>query len=116
MPTLLSVNNYFYQRGGAETVFLEENRMLEEREGWKVVPFAMHHPKNLETPWSEYFVDEIEFGQTYSLAGRIARVPKVIYSFEARRKLGRLLRKVRPDICHAHNIYHHISPSILGLL
>ncbi|MGH8323203.1 MAG: glycosyltransferase, partial [Steroidobacteraceae bacterium] len=22
----------------------------------------------------------------------------------------------RPDICHAHNIYHHLSPAILGLL
>jgi glycosyltransferase involved in cell wall biosynthesis len=30
--------------------------------------------------------------------------------------LAGLLGRVRPDICHAHNIYHHISPSILGLL
>ncbi len=56
MPTLLSINNYFYYRGGAETVFLEHNRIFEEN-GWQVVPFAMKHPKNLETPWSEYFVE-----------------------------------------------------------
>jgi glycosyltransferase involved in cell wall biosynthesis len=115
MPTLLSINNYYYYRGGAETVFLEQNRMLEAA-SWAVVPFAMRHPKNLATPWSEYFVDEIEFGQAYSLAGRLARAPKVIYSFEARRKLAKLLERARPDVCHAHNIYHHISPSILGLL
>lgn len=113
--TLLSVNNYYYYRGGAETVFLEHNRMFEER-GWRIVPFAMQHPKNLTTPWSKYFIDQIEFGEQYSFRERLARVPKVIYSVEARRKLAALLDEVRPDICHAHNIYHHISPSILSLL
>jgi hypothetical protein len=48
MPTLLSVNNYYYYRGGAETVFLEHNRLFEGL-GWKVVPFAMHGPRNLQT-------------------------------------------------------------------
>ena len=52
----------------------------------------------------------------YSLAQKLLRAPKVIYSLEARKKLGILLDEVHPDICHAHNIYHHISPSILGLL
>jgi len=115
MATLLSVNNYHYYRGGAETVFLEHNRMLAAL-GWQVVPFAMKHPQNLASPWSEYFVDEIELGAQYSLREKLARLPKVIYSREARGKLGRLLDATQPDVCHAHNIYHHISPSILGLL
>lgn len=115
MPTLLSINNYHYYRGGAETVFLEQNKML-AAQGWEVVPFAMHHPRNLETPWSKYFVDEIEFGSNYSFAKKLARAPKVIYSFEARRKLSALIDVVRPDVCHAHNLYNHISPSILSLL
>lgn len=112
---LLSVNNYYYYRGGAETVFLEHNRMFAD-DGWTVVPFAMQHASNLPTPWSKYFVSEIEFGRGYSFAQQLVRASKVIYSFEARRKLGALLDEVQPDICHAHNIYHHISPSILGLL
>lgn len=115
MTTLLSINNYHYYRGGAETIFLETNRLLRQH-GWDVVPFAMQHPDNLPTPWSKYFVDELEFGNNYSLAGKLIRVPKVIYSLEARRKLDLLLAEANPDICHAHNIYHHISPSILSLL
>lgn len=115
MATLLSINNYYYRRGGAEVVFLEQNKLFGEA-GWDVVPFAMHHPKNGDTPWKHYFVDEIEFGEEYSLLGKLRKVPKVIYSFEARRKLNDLLHNVRPDIAHAHNLYHHISPSILGLL
>jgi glycosyltransferase involved in cell wall biosynthesis len=115
MPTLLAINNYYYRRGGAEAVYLDHNRMFEGL-GWQVVPFAMQHPANLETPWSRYFVDEIEFGEPYSLREKVVRIPKIIYSFEARRKLARLLENVQVDVCHAHNVYHHISPSILGLL
>jgi glycosyltransferase involved in cell wall biosynthesis len=114
-PTLLSVNNYYYPRGGAEVVFLEHNRLF-ERQGWRVVPFSMKHSRNLPSPWSEHFVDEIELGVDYTLMGKLTRVPKVVYSFEARKRLARLLDIARPDVCHAHNIYHHISPSILGLL
>jgi glycosyltransferase involved in cell wall biosynthesis len=114
-PKLLSINSYYYYRGGAETIFLEQNRLFESL-GWDVVPFAMHHAKNLSTPWSRYFVEEIEFGEAYSLTQKITRAQKVIYSFEARRKLGRLIDDVHPDVAHAHNVYHHISPSVLGLL
>lgn len=115
VATLLSINNYYYYRGGAETLFLEQNRLFREA-GWHVIPFAMQHPRNLDSPWAKYFVEEIEFGERYSLWEKLVRATKVVYSFEARRKLARLLDAERPDVCHAHNIYHHISPSILSLL
>jgi len=116
MPTLLSINNYFYYRGGAETVFLEHNRLFGEL-GWTVAPFSMQHPKNLPTPWSRYFVEEIEFGATYSWQEKLRRIPKTLYSFEARAKLAQLLEHLQSaDIAHGHNLYHHLSPSILSLL
>jgi len=115
LPTLLSINNYYYYRGGAETLFLEHNHLLLQQ-GWEVVPFSMQHRNNIETPWSKYFIEELEFGERYSVAQKLLRSAKIVYSFESRRKLGQLLDIARPDVCHAHNIYHHISPSILGLL
>jgi glycosyltransferase involved in cell wall biosynthesis len=114
-PTLLAINNYYYLRGGAEFVLLAENRML-EAEGWDVVPFAMRHPNNLPTPWERFFVDEIEFGHSYGLADKLAMAGKVIYSREAQRKLNALLAEVKPTVAHAHNVYHHISPSIFPVL
>jgi glycosyltransferase involved in cell wall biosynthesis len=112
---LLSINNYFYRRGGAEVVFLEQNRLFEEI-GWEVIPFAMQHPKNQPSPWQDYFVDEIEFGHSYSLSSKLSMAGKIVFSGEARRKIGSLVEKVRPQIAHAHNVYHHISPSIFGAL
>jgi glycosyltransferase involved in cell wall biosynthesis len=112
---LLAINNYYYPRGGAEVLFLEHNRMFEQI-GWQVVPFAMRHPNNLDTPWSDYFPDEIEFGARYGLGAKLLRAPRVIYSLQARRHLNRLLDVVRPQVAHVHNIYHHLSPSLLPLL
>jgi glycosyltransferase involved in cell wall biosynthesis len=115
MSTLLSINNYHYRRGGAEVVYLEQNRLFEEI-GWQVIPFAMQHPKNIASEWSEYFVDEIEFGNNYSFPQKIVNALKISHSFEAQRKISRLVRMVNPTIAHAHNVYHHISPSIFSSL
>jgi glycosyltransferase involved in cell wall biosynthesis len=115
LSALLSINNYYYLRGGAEAVFLRHNSLF-ERWGWRVAPFAMQHPKNIDSPWSKYFVDEIEFGSAYSVRQKIMRVPKVIYSFEAQNNISALLDAFPADVCHAHNIYHHISPSILKVV
>ena len=114
-PALLSINNYYYRRGGAEVVFLEQNRLFEEI-GWQVVPFAMRHENNIESPWQDYFVNEIEFGQSYSFWEKATRATKITYSFEARRKIAALALRVKPDVAHAHNVYHHISPAIFSQL
>ena len=112
---LLSVNNYYYARGGAEVLFLEQNRLLENA-GWEVAPFAMRHSRNLATPWEKYFPDEIEFGGDYGVAEKLVRATRVIYSMQARERLGELLSAFSPRVAHVHNIYHHLSPSILSLL
>jgi glycosyltransferase involved in cell wall biosynthesis len=113
--TLLSVNNYSYPRGGADVAFLEHNRLLERR-GWRVVPFSMSHAKNAATPWSEYFVEEIEFGGPYKPRERVRKAIKAVYSVEARRKVTALIDAVAPTVCHVHNVYHHISPAILSVV
>ncbi len=115
VPRLLNINNYFYRRGGAETVFFDHTALFEEI-GWDVVPFAMRHEKNLPSPWSDYFVSEIEYGREIGLKEKVLQATKVIYSFEAQRNLKRLIDKTRPDVAHAHNIYHHISPAIFSTL
>lgn len=115
MTTLLSINNYYYRRGGAESLYLDQNHLLEQS-GWNVVPFAMQHDNNLPSPWHQYFVNEIEYGKPVSLFKKLGNAQKIIYSFEARKQIGRLIDAVRPDIAHAHNVYHHLSPSIFSLL
>jgi len=115
-PTrLLSVNSYHYHRGGADNVYFQHAALMEGL-GWRNAFFAMHHPRNLPSEWSSHFVEEIQFGHAYSLGQKVAKAAKVVYSFEAQRKLRALLASFRPDVAHLHNIYHHLSPSILPVL
>jgi glycosyltransferase involved in cell wall biosynthesis len=113
--TLLAINNYFYRRGGAETIFFEHMQLFNDAD-WRSVPFSMRHPENLPSDYASYFVSEIEYGRSLSLSEKLTQAAKVIYSKEAQRQLNRLIDDVRPDIAHAHNVYHHISPSIFPIL
>lgn len=115
MPKLLSINNYHYRRGGSDVVYLDHAALMEAL-GWENAFFSMHHPKNFSTSWEEYFVDELEFGNSYGALEKAIMASKVIYSFEAQRKLKRLLQDYHADIAHLHCIYHHLSPSILSTL
>lgn len=115
MPRLLNVNSYHYRRGGSDAVYFDHAELLKGL-GWETGFFSMHHPKNVETEWSKYFIDELEFGHAYSAIEKLKMASKVIYSFEAQRKLRRLLADFPADVAHLHCIYHHLSPSILPVL
>jgi glycosyltransferase involved in cell wall biosynthesis len=110
MPRLLSINNYYYRRGGSEAVYFEHNRLFEEA-GWEVIPFSMRNSLNLSTPWSTHFIPDTE--NTHSTLAKFGRAADTIYSLRAARRIRGLTALARPDIAHAHNIYHHLSPSVL---
>lgn len=115
MPRLLSMNSYHYRRGGADVVYFEHDALFRDI-GWDTAFFAMHHPLNVACDWADCFVDELQYGHSYSAVQKAGMAAKVIYSLEARDKLRKLLARFRPDVAHAHNLYHHISPSVLPLL
>jgi glycosyltransferase involved in cell wall biosynthesis len=112
MSKLLSINNYYYRRGGAESVFFDHNRLFEAA-GWQVVPFSMEHAENEPTPWSKDFANTTDGSMDGSPLRKISRAFTTIYSTDAARRIRRVVCATRPDIAHAHNIYHHLSPSIL---
>ena len=112
MPRILLVNNYHYRRGGAEVVYLEQGRLLRKM-GWSVAEFAMRHPMNEPSDFAGMFADEIEYGRHYGALKTLRNAAKIVYSSEAGKKIGELIRRERPDVVHAHNVYHHLSPSVL---
>jgi glycosyltransferase involved in cell wall biosynthesis len=112
MPQLLSINNYYYRRGGSEAVFFEHNRLF-EMAGWNVVPFSTQNAQNLASPWSSHFVDDTDHSPHGSPLSKLTRAAGAIYSMQAARRIRGLIALTRPDVAHAHNIYHHLSPSVL---
>lgn len=112
MPNILLVNSYHYRRGGADVVFLEQAKIM-RRMGWNVAEFAMQHPKNEPSSYSDFFSEEIEYGHDYTAIDKLRHAGKVIYSFEAAKKITALIEREKPDVVHAHNLYHHLSPSVI---
>ncbi len=115
LPSLLSINNYHYPRGGADAMYLAHGARFEAL-GWRHAWFAMQHPRNLPTRWSSHFVDDIEFGHRYTPLELARKAGASIWSLQAQRRLRAVLAACRPDVVHLHNIYHHLSPSILPVL
>ena len=112
---ILQVNKFFYYRGGSEYSFFDTARLL-QKNGHNVSFFSMNHPKNLPSPFSKYFISNVDLEETGSFFDKLKIASKMLYSFEAKRKLGQLLDDEKPDIAHLHNIHHQISPSILHTL
>lgn len=108
---ILEINKFNYLRRGAEKHYLDVIALLKSR-GHEVAVFSMDHPQNLFSPWKKYFVSYAGFGAEDSFYSKLKGLFR-IYSFEAKRKIGKLLDDFQPDVVHIHNIYHHISPSIL---
>lgn len=110
---IIHAHKYFYMRAGAERYMLGLMRMQEER-GHQVVPFSMHYSKNIQTPWSDFFVSEMktESGIKKGFSS-IYQAKRSYWSSEAERKMENLIDAFGPDIVHTHNLYTHLSPSPL---
>jgi glycosyltransferase involved in cell wall biosynthesis len=110
---ILEINKFNYLRRGAERHFIELVRLLKSK-GNEVAVFAMDHPQNDFSPWKKYFVSYVGYGPEDSLWVKLKGAMFRFYSFEAKRKIKKLLDDFQPDVVHIHNIYHQISPSILA--
>jgi len=108
---IIHVNKYFCLRDGVGRYMLGLMK-LQEQAGHQVVPFAMHYPKNNPSPWSGYFVSELKTESGVSHPFRL--VHRALWSREAKRNMARLIQDFKPDVVHVHNIYTHLSPSVLA--
>lgn len=111
---ILQINKFYYRRRGAETYLFDLIDLLQQH-GHDVAVFAMDHPKNEASPYSEYFVSNVDY-DALQLSAKLKAARRLLWSREAQQQLEKLLQKFQPDVAHIHNIYHQISPSILVTL
>lgn len=110
---VLLANKFFFNNGGSESVMFQEREFLRSV-GVDVVDFSMRDPRNLPSPYAEFFVAPQTYGGLTGAAARVGAALRLIHSPEAVRKIGRLIDRTRPDLVHCHNIYHQLTPSIIG--
>ena len=107
---LLAVHRWRHRKGGAEGVHLDHLALFRER-GWDCADFAVDHPDNEPSQWRDYF--PAPFAPRAGVAG-LASLPRFFHSREAGEKFARLIDDFRPDVIHAHGIYHHLTNAILA--
>ena len=111
---ILQINKYYFKKGGAETVFFNTMRLLEEH-GHTVIPFSLKNKKNEQSPYEGYFVDYPELSES-SLFQKLRNVQSFFYNKDAAQKLEALIQKERPDVAHIHLMFNSMSVSILPVL
>lgn len=113
---ILLINKYHYLKGGAERAYFDMAELLKAH-GHEVAFFSMQHPQNEPTYWSKYFVDNIDYNENnLNIFKKIKASLNIIYNFQAKRNLGKLIDEFHPDVAHLHNVYHQLSFSIVDIL
>ncbi|MFH1841980.1 MAG: glycosyltransferase [bacterium] len=117
-PTVLLINKFYHDigpAGGVGRYLLQEEEDLTAA-GWNVIPFAMNDEHARPSPWSRFFVQARDYSRPRMTRRVVSDSLSLIWNREAARNLERLLQEVKPQVAHLHNIYHHLSPSILPVL
>ena len=109
---VLHVNKFLHRRGGAEGYMLDLAD-LQLRAGHEVAFFGMQHPEN-DRASAGRPPAHVEFEPAPpGPAARAALLGRMVWSTSARSGMDRALAEFRPDVVHAHNIYHQLSPSVV---
>ena len=111
---ILMANKFFYIKGGSETYYFALKRLLESK-GHEVIDFSMKDDKNLESDYSDYFVEGVDYNGKMSKSAQLKAARNIIYSKEAKKKFERLVKDTSPDLVHLNIFQHQLSPSILDI-
>lgn len=102
---ILQINNNHFRKSGTDSVYLNTIDLLRKHHH-EVIPFSFIDNNNDSEISNNYFVNK----------GIISNSVGKFYSFEAKRKIQKLIIEKKPDVAHFHNIIGGLSPSILPVL
>jgi len=109
------IHKFFHKVGGTEQYF-EDLQSILRANGHETIPFSLKSPKNPPTDYEKYFLEPLDYRSGSPLTKLPRILSRTLYSFEAKRKLSRLIADEKPDLAHLQLIDHHISPSVLHTL
>jgi glycosyltransferase involved in cell wall biosynthesis len=112
---VLLINKFLFPKGGDAISTINTGKLLSSKKH-KVFFWGMSHPLNPKYPNRDNFVSYVDYDDPGSFYSRIKIALNLIYSWEARKKLEKVISIEKPDIVHLNNFTHQISPSILHAL
>ena len=116
---IILVNYRYFVSGGPERYLFNIKQVL-EKNGHTVIPFSIQNQNNLFSEYEQYFIKPVNKAEAvyftehnkYNVVTTFRSFLRMFYSFEAKKKLSRLIRAVKPDIIYVLHYQNKISASI----
>lgn len=107
---VLIVNKFLYPNGGSETYIFEIGKQLEKL-GHEVQFFGMEHEGRSVGNNVGAYTQDMDFH-----TGKIDKLLypfKILYSFDAKKQIRKVLEDMSPDVVHLNNINFQITPAVI---
>ena len=112
---IIHVNKFFDLHGGAE-VYLHQLMDAQKNAGHDVHVFSTKSLRNLPSKDARYFVERFDLDKREGFGKDLHKARNFLWNTEARESLCRMIRDLEPDVVHLHNVYHHLSSSVLAAI
>lgn len=107
---ILMVNKFLHPNGGSETYIFKIGEYLNAN-GHEVQFFGMEHEGRIVGNHAESYTSDMDFH-----TGKLQKLLypfRILYSFEARKKIRAVLEDFNPEVVHLNNFNFQLTPSIL---
>ena len=108
---ILLINKFLHPNGGSETYIFKLGEYLKSI-GHSVEYFGMEHEGRIVGNSVDSYTSDMDFHGGSRLS-KLTYPIKTIYSFEARKKIRRVLEDFKPDVCHLNNFNFQLTPSVI---
>ena len=113
---ILLIHKFHYMLGGTETFHYNLAEALTAA-GHEVIFFSMYDERNIPCAQDKYFVSNIDYNDpNLSTFKKIKMGIKLIYSFESKHNIEKLIRDEKPDIAHIGLLHRQITFSVVDVL
>lgn len=113
---ILQIHKYLYRKAGAEAYMLGLADLL-SKHGHEVGLWGTDEKIKIQDSkfkiFDDLLVEALNFDKREGWKKDFKKFKHMVWSKEAAEKFEKVLKRFKPDVIHVHNIYHHISPSIL---
>ncbi|MBI5655033.1 glycosyltransferase [Candidatus Uhrbacteria bacterium] len=110
---ILHVNKFFDQRDGVD-IYVHELMRRQTLAGHETHILATRSPWNAATPDARIFIRRYDLSKSEGILKDAHKAMNFLWNREARRAMRQAIAEFKPDLVHLHNVYHHLSTSILA--